>query len=149
MLAAFGSGSENDRLWSSPIHPELIGRDVAEFPVREEAPITMTLRIGGDGPSPEHPNLVPCCYEGRVVNWGGRSAPAAIAVGVNGKIVCTARTSVDTAIRDWWFALAPESAYRPGLNDVQFYVVDSGGDRVALVPCRTVAWHERWVRPSN
>ena len=149
MLAAFGSGSDDDRLWASPIHPELVGRDIAEFQVREESPLTVALRIGGSGVSPEQPDLVPCCYEGRVVNWGGRTGPAVIAVAVNGQIVCTARTSVDDAIRDWWFALAPEAAYRPGENDVRFYAVEFDGDRPVLVPCRTAPWHERWDRPSS
>jgi hypothetical protein len=149
MLAAFGSGTRDDRLWSGSIHPELIGRKVTEFEVRDGQPLTLALRIGGSTVPPQRPQRVPCCYEGRIVDWGGQSPPAAIAVAVDGRIVCTGRTSVDAAIRNWWLAAAPESAYQLGENDVQFFAVVPEGTALVLVPCRTAEWNGDWDEPAN
>lgn len=144
MLAEFGSGSRDDRLWSAQILPELIGRDITEFEVRDDSPMTLSLRIGGAARGMERPDSIPCCFEGRVIEWVGEPRSTDIAVAVNGRIVCTGRTSVDQPIRDWWLALAPESALPPGEHDVQVLMVDSEGAAPALIPCRTTPWSEIW-----
>ncbi len=140
MLAAFGSGSKDDRLWSGTIHPEIVGRDIAEFELLDEQPPTVSLRIGGSTVAPGRPDRVPCCYEGRVTDWAGRPYPVEIAVAVNGRIASIGRTSLDDRIRNWWFAVAPESAYHPDENDIRFFAVVSNGTAPALIPCRTVPW---------
>ena len=138
MLAAFGSGTHNDRLWRWGPHAELIGRQLADVTVHAPSGITLEWRGGERRVSPDRPDLVPCCLEGRVLDFGSRAAPLTIAVAVNGTIAATTRTSLDPTIRDAWSVMAQESLFQTGDNEIQVLAVSMDGGSLVLEPCRLV-----------
>jgi hypothetical protein len=142
MIAAFGSGTGEDRLWRSGPRPELLGRRLDECDIRPAGRTTVELTLGGHSVSPDRPHLVPCCYQGRVLMSEGVDLPLTLAIAVNGTIAGVSRTSVDERLRGEWAALLPETALEPGENDVGIFILRNPDGIPALEPCQVIWPHD-------
>jgi hypothetical protein len=134
-LELFGAGSW-ERLYAQGPHRELLGRPVSALPVAgpsadratidHEATRRLLAAMEADLP------FVPSLLQGHVEGGGARSGRT-LAVAVNGRIAAVA-----TIYRDERFsALAPESAFRLGENDVDFYWVHGAAGAEELTPLRS------------
>ncbi len=143
MVAAFGSGTGEDRLWRFGPRPELLGRRIDECDIRPAGRCTVEVTLGGHTVSPDRPNLVPCCYHGHVLMSEGVDLPLTLAIAVNGTIAGVTRTSVDEQLRQQWAVVLPETAFEPGENDVGVFIVRNSDGPPALEPCQVL-----WLRDS-
>ncbi|MFQ5740704.1 MAG: sulfatase-like hydrolase/transferase [Acidobacteriota bacterium] len=121
---------------SSPVFPQLVGRNLADVVVRNESPVPMELHY----PSLYQevlPNasFVPCLISGNVGgDWEG-AKPLDLAVAVNGIIRATSRTYASWKGRKgWWDALVPENSFTAGQNLVEVFVVRKEADHPVLTP---------------
>jgi hypothetical protein len=135
MLARFGCGGKQDRLFAVGPHPELIGRPVKELSVGA-APGCRGELVDADHFSNVDPagHWLPCYVGGRLVAGADAPGPLDLAIAVNGTIWAVTRTFTVPGLDDVWAAMLPEAALRPGRNQVQAFVVRSSGDRVTLHP---------------
>lgn len=124
----FGSG--RDSLYRIGPNPDLLGKRTDELSVAPAAGLRATIdapaRLGSVDLGS---SLVPSHLTGRIVGRGaGRKREIAIAV--NGRIAAVAETFfVRGRAGENFSALVPESALRPGPNDVEVLAVSSLGAR--------------------
>ena len=124
-LSLFGSGSRAPGLFGLGPNHELVGRDVSELRVADagaeraevdqEGELRAVNLAGG---------YVPARLTGRISGADGE-APRDLAVSLNGRIVAVARSFVFEG-EESVSVLIPESALRPGANDVELYWVTRG-----------------------
>jgi len=127
--AAFGEG--RDSLYRIGRHRWLLGRDVtgvrrgpSAVEVRLDSPASFLDVRPGSG-------FVPARISGRVT--AGQLDPGAeLAIAVNGRVQALTRVLQGRAAGQFR-ALVPESAFRPGANQVDVFVVVGEGKRAALV----------------
>ncbi|MDP1796251.1 MAG: sulfatase-like hydrolase/transferase [Planctomycetaceae bacterium] len=132
----FGSGDDPGALYRIGPVPELIGRNVTDFPQHDVPPLTLDVsRFGDEWPSAPD-IMVPCWFEGRVRNHNPVDEdPVVLAVAVNGVIQAVTRTYRHAAALSQWEALVPESAFHDGRNDVQIYRVTGSNAAWTLSAC--------------
>jgi hypothetical protein len=133
-LELFGSG-EWERLFQAGPHSALLGRPVSGLSVTgssadratitHEATRRLLGRVDADLP------FVPSPLQGDVEGEGARIGRT-LAVAVNGEIAALA-TVYGTSARRRFSALLPESAFREGSNDVDFYWVDGPAGAEELI----------------
>jgi sulfatase-like protein len=127
--AAFGEGA--DSMYRIGTHRWLLGRNVTGV---RDGPSTVEVRLDaaarfldvrpGSG-------FVPARISGRVT--AGRLDPGAeLAIAVNGRVQAVTRTLEGRAAGQFR-ALVPESAFRPGANEVEVFLVSGKAERASLV----------------
>ena len=131
MLAVFGSGSDNDRMWKLDTIPALVGIDLAACDVGVGSRWTCRLIRGGEKMEPTHAAFVPCYFLGRLVG-PKMTQPVEIAIALNGRIECTTRTCLNAATSHEWTALLRDDLFQTGLNKLQFYEVEQTADGFRL-----------------
>lgn len=114
---------------------ELVGRHINSLVHLQDPPIEIELIRYGDVVSDAVDDLLPCFYEGRVRIAPLAGEPTVLAVAINGTIRAVTRTYRLDGFRDRWAALVPESSFRPGKNEVQFFVVTGAGPDWRLTVC--------------
>lgn len=131
MLAVFGSGSKDDRMWKLDTIPELVGIELTASDIESASRWTCRLSRGGEKIDPAHPDFVPCYFFG---NLAGPqiTQPVPIAIALNGRIECTTRTSLDPGTPSEWTALLRDDLFRTDGNKVQFYEVEQTTDGFVL-----------------
>ncbi len=125
--ALVGSGSWSELYRAGP-NAGLLGRAPGELVVRDREGTSATLVRPDllqaydprDGRSPSH-------VSGRLDGEGLESGLLPLAVSVNGRIAAVTRTYRDEDDVVRFSALVPESAFRPGANPVQVFVVSEDG----------------------
>jgi hypothetical protein len=131
----FGEGTW-EHLYTQGPHGKLLGRPVSELSVATPSADMATIDHEATrrllaAMDPDLP-FVPSLLQGYVEGDGARTGRT-LAVAVNGRIAAVA-----TIYRDERFsALAPESAFRAGENDVEFYWVDGAAGAERLTPLRS------------
>src|SRR5262249_43999849 len=142
----FGNAADPEALFRIGPHPELLGRAVASLPHTDESPVAVELLRYGTEYSADRDAIVPCYVEGRVVALDGSTmdGPLRIAVGVNGTLRAITRTYLVEGWREKWAAMIPESAFRNGDNEVEFYIVEDFSSTTRLARCRRLTY-----RPSG
>ena len=131
MLAVFGSGSTDDRMWKLNTVPELVGIELAALDIGRASPWTCSLSRGGEKIDPAHPDFVPCYFFGNL-DGPQITQPVQIAIALNGRIECTTRTSIDAATSHEWTALLRDELFRTDGNRVQFFEVVETADSFVL-----------------
>jgi hypothetical protein len=131
----FGSADEPDAFFRIGPHPGLVGRAVADLPTAAASPAEIVLKRGGSVYLEDPSALVPCYIEGRVSAPAVSNEPVALAVAVNGVIRATTRTYRSDRFRDLFAVMVPESAFRNGVNDLQYYVVTGIAPELRLTRC--------------
>ena len=131
MLAVFGSGSSDDRLWKLDTIPELVGIELAASDIGSVSRWKCGLMRGGDKIDPAHPDFVPCYFYGNL-NGPEIMEPVQIAISLNGRIECTTRTSIDPEMPREWTALLRDDLFRTDVNEVQLYEVEQTADGFVL-----------------
>lgn len=119
-------------------HPELIGQTVAGLQVSPHGSRGV-LELHRNSPEPfvlpDGP--FPCYFEG-TFRPDQPSAPLpVIAIAVNGVIEAVSQASPEPSARGRWESLVPRRCLRNGPNEARFYVVESSGTNVVLLPCST------------
>ena len=131
MLAAFGSGSQDDRLWSLDTIPELLGQKLTEFKIGDASLWSCQLKHGGGDLDPDWPDFVPCYFDGSL-SGPTISQPIQIAIAVNGQIEGTTRSSTDPVMSNHMSALLHEEAFARDTNPVQLFEVERFGSTFVL-----------------
>lgn len=132
-LELFGTGPV-DRIFAVDPHPELLGLAPSTLRlagasgdsarIDDEATRRLLENLSADRP------FVPSPLSGHVEGPGAR-AGRPLAIAVNGSIAAVARTYDDFGVTRF-SALAPESAFAPGRNQVEFFWIDGGVGNVRL-----------------
>jgi hypothetical protein len=128
MLELFGTGRKGD-LYAIGPHPELIGRSTTDL-----APAESDRKVDLDGEDRLRSIDRDAAYlPAEMTGWidGDDSRNLDIAVAVNGRIAAVTRTFPNSG-RLRFAALAPETAFRNGANQVEVLVVSSMGGRLRL-----------------
>jgi hypothetical protein len=131
----FGPATDPEALFRIGPHPELIGRACADVPRGEAPPTVLALRNTNSDYSTDPSAIVPCYVEGRVVSPNLGAEPVNLAIAVNGIVRATTRTYLADRFRDRFAAMLPESAFREGPNDVEYFVLTGSGDSIRRSPC--------------
>jgi len=127
----FGAADDPAALFRIGPILELIDRPTDSLVQSGEPPVEIELIRYGDVASDDVDDVLPCFFEGRIrtpaqvdaLVDAGADRPTVLAVSINGTIRAVTRTYQLDGFRDRWAALVPESSFRPGKNDVQFFVV--------------------------
>ncbi len=133
MLATFGAGTGDDRLFQIGPHRELIGRSAQDLVASD--PSALGVEISTPREFSDASGIMPCLLEGRV-RPDPASAPIELAIAVNGTVQAVTRTYTGKDIKNIWGAMLPESAFRPGENELAIFVVTSIGGELRLAPTR-------------
>ncbi|MEZ6067562.1 MAG: sulfatase-like hydrolase/transferase [Planctomycetaceae bacterium] len=129
MIRQFGTGAQSDRLLESPLHPEWVGKPITDFATDATGRLQIELSFGGSEASTGETAVIPCYFQGRVLNPDRIKLPVTLAVCVNGVVAGVTRTLNDDLFLADWCVLTDESLFHLGTNDVQvFEVIESGQD---------------------
>jgi hypothetical protein len=126
-IQLFGEGDEPPGFFRIGPHPELLGREVDGLAAARAGGSHVRL-LGGTSYDPDAP-VVPVHVAGILLGAGGGED---LAVAVGGRIRALTR-SYDYGGKTWFSAVLPESAFRPGPNDVRVFIVESDGGARRLV----------------
>jgi hypothetical protein len=111
---------------------ELIGQEVARLPVRRNAGLTARIDHAAffDKVNPAS-GFLPAHISGSI-QWPDHGG-AELAIALNGRLAVFTSTYTDGS--SWRFsAMLPESAFRPGENDIQVFAIEAGdSDQLVLV----------------
>ncbi|HEY2252411.1 MAG TPA: sulfatase-like hydrolase/transferase [Planctomycetaceae bacterium] len=138
----FGNGDDPAAMFRIGPIPELVGRRVDSLSQSDQPPVEIKLIRFGDTVRDETAEISPCFFEGRILRVpadGRGDQPQVLAVAINGTIQAVTRTYLLDGFRDRWAALAPESSFHSGQNDVRFYSVTGTAPVWKLIPCVTKA----------
>jgi hypothetical protein len=138
LIAAFGTGTRDDRFWSCGLSPDLIGRHIDTLPVRPDADTQIELIPVGEDSSGDDSDIIPCRVQGRVVHSGHDVRPLTLAVTVNGVIAGITRTSIDPRISNQFAVMLPEDAFSTASDELRLFAVLPGDGAPMLTPCRVV-----------
>jgi hypothetical protein len=131
--ALFGSDETIDGLFKVGRSRFLVGRGLGELAVAADG----RLRVELDGPErwdavdPES-GFVPALVTGRLFAEEAVEADLELAVAVNGIVRAVTKAFRDAGDRPVFAAMVPETAFRPGRNDVEVLRISGVGDGVRL-----------------
>ncbi len=131
--ARFGAGAARE-LFRIGRHRVLIGERVDALPVSNSAPLAVEMELplnafelGADSP------YVPAHISGQLIAAGAtQQTPTDLAVAVDGRIVGVTRTWSFAPSR--WSAVVDPRSFRPGVNEVTVFTIETAADVVHLRP---------------
>lgn len=139
----FGDSSDPEAMYRLGPVPELIGVQPGTLKQSAAGPLELDLFRYSDEVNENALIQVPCLYEGTIQsNIALADSPVILAVAVNGTIRATTRTYQQAGYLSQWAVMVPESAYRDGKNDVQFFRVTGNAPDWELTRC-TVHYRPR------
>jgi hypothetical protein len=126
----FGADTPAAALLARGPFPELIGRAAGGGAA---APFSVALTDAQlyDAVDPAS-GLVPSFVRGRLTPLAGAAGPPAVAVAVNGVIAATTQAFVADDRTLTFGVLLPDSAFRPGANDVEVFAVSRSGGQLEM-----------------
>ena len=123
MIAVFGTGGQNDRLWNLNTIPELVGKDIANCEVRPASTWKYLLLRGGQKYDTAKPDFVPSYFLGSV-EGPKIDSPIHLAIAVNGRIAATTRTSTNPKTPRRWTTLLREELFNAATDTVTLYEIE-------------------------
>ncbi len=123
MVAVFGTGGQDDRLWNLNTIPELVGKDIASCEVRTPSTWKCILWRGGEQYDPAQPGFVPSYFKG-MIQGPEIDSPLHLAVAVNGRIAATTRTSTNPKTPRQWTVLLREELFNAATDNVKLYEIE-------------------------
>lgn len=136
-LNAFGKGGEFAEIFKIGPHKKLIGKNVHYIPDVLEG--NVRFEIDQDffyaDVNPES-SFMPSHIGGRVVSEGNTGDEVDMAISVNGVIQAVTRSLPLTKGEADWSVMVPETAFAPGKNDIEAFIVAEAGDRLSLERAR-------------
>jgi hypothetical protein len=123
MVAVFGTGGRDDRLWNLNLIPELVGKDIERCEVEPNSTWKYKLQRGGEKYDPAEPDYVPSYFRGSLEGPKIES-PVQIAVAVNGRIAATTRTSTNPTTPSQWSTLVSEEFFTSANCKVQLFEIE-------------------------
>lgn len=131
----FGDSPETAHLFRIGPMPELVGRKAEDLPKSSVRAFDIEPTRYGDVYEESPDAIVPCFFEGRIHSPHPEHSRQALAIAVNGTIRAVTRPYRLKGLQNRWAALVPESSFRPGKNDIQFFAVTGSGPDWRLAPC--------------
>ena len=131
MVAVFGTGGQDDRLWNLHTIPELVGKAIASCEVRQASTWKCELQRGGEKYDPAQPDFVPLYFRG-LIEGPQIDSPVHIAVAVNGRIAATTRTSTNPETPRQWTVLLREELFNAAAGNVKLYEIERLNGSFAL-----------------
>lgn len=132
----FGDSSDPEAIFRVGPIPELMGVRVGSLKQSASEPLELDLIRFSDEVNEKAPIQVPCLYEGAIrSNIALADSPVILAVAVNGTIRAVTRTYQQAGYLSQWAVMVPESAFREGKNDVQFFRVTGSSPDWELTRC--------------
>ncbi len=132
----FGAGDDPAAIYRIGPVPELVGRNVAEFPLGKGPKLRLNVSRYGDVWPSDSAATVPCFFEGAVHRHNPVDEdPVVLAIAINGVIQAVTRTYLHAGGLSEWEAMVPKSAFHAGQNDVQIYQVTGTSPNWTLTPC--------------
>ena len=138
-LRTFGDGSDPRSLFAVGTHADLHGRSEVELRIKPDSrsPVValvddLALLKSLDPTS----SLSLSRIGGRLQRTDRAAECRDLAIAVNGRIEATTRTVARGNDCEWFSAMVPESALRPGANRVAIYLIDGSGEDRLLRPTR-------------
>jgi hypothetical protein len=133
-VETFGSRTPLDRIAIADPHSHLLGKSIAELPIRESA---SPLRIESDQLSlfdnvKLHEGAVPSLMTGRVKAPGPVTGMVRLAIALNGIVQVTTHTTEWEGSPLYFTAMLPEPAFRDGRNSVEFFAIEEQNGHVVL-----------------
>ena len=140
MVAVFGTGGPDDRLWNLNTIPELVGKTIAASNIGPASPWIVNLERGGEKYDAARPDFVPSYFygslEGPKIN-----SPVQIAISINGRIAATTRTSTNPKAPRQWTALLREEFITSEAYTARLFEIEQSNG--------TVTFHELSIRDSR
>jgi hypothetical protein len=135
-LNTFGSRTSLDRIAIADPYSQLIGKSIAELPIRESA---SPLRIESDQLSlfenvRLHAGEVPSLMTGFIKAPEPVQGMVRLAITLNGIVEVTTHTTAWEGSPLYFTAMLPEPAFRDGHNSVEFFTIQEQNGRVVLEP---------------
>jgi hypothetical protein len=135
MVRAFGSGTGEDRLWEADIHPEWLGRPVADFNIGPRSSTELQLECGLTFLDPDPHAPAPGFFQGIATGVEAEKGTTIIVVAVNGVVAGVTRTLADPDYPGGWNVLIPYERFQPGSNAVKLFEATPSGDIWELREC--------------
>lgn len=123
MVAVFGTGGPDDRLWDLNTIPELIGQEISALSVGPTSQWKVQLVRGGEKYNAARPDFVPSYFSGNL-KGPKVTSPVQIAIAVNGRIAGTTRTSTNPSARQQWTILLREEFFTAATDKVQLFEIE-------------------------
>ena len=123
MVAVFGTGGQDDRLWNLNTIPELAGKEIAASNIGPVSQWTVNLERGGEKYDAARPDFIPSYYLGSLEGPKIKS-PVQIAIAINGRIAATTRTSTNPATPSEWTVLLREEFFTSEAYTTQLFEID-------------------------
>lgn len=123
MIAVFGTGGQDDRLWNLNTIPELVGKEISALNAGSASQWEVKLDRGGEEYDAARPDFVPSYYKGSL-KGPKLDSPVQIAVSLNGQIVGTTRTSKNPATPRQWTILLREELFTPAAYKSQLFEIE-------------------------
>ncbi len=139
MLELFGPGSDPSGIYRIGPHGDLVGRSLAELEIAGKAKAEVRLQAPELFQDIDPARLFPARILGEILSPDLASGPLQLAVAINGTVQAATRT-VKTeagAGRAPFTAMVAETAFSPGDNQVEVFVVTGSIRKPRLVPTRS------------
>ncbi len=140
MVAIFGTGGQDDRLWNLNTIPELVGKEIAASNIGPASQWTINLERGGEKYDATKPDFVPSYYLGSL-EGPEIGSPVQIAIAINGRIAATTRTSTNPAAPREWTVLLREEFFTSEAYTAQLFEIEQRNGSFAV--------HELFIRDSR
>ncbi len=131
-LSLFGDGTIPDGLFKIGPHNELVGRNVSEIGVTGQADVYIQFDRPFLFDNVDLSAFIPAQITGRVLQNMGTSEPLALAVAVNGVISAVSQPYLNKKKEMEFSAIASESAFRSGKNEVEVFLVSKNNNRLVI-----------------
>jgi hypothetical protein len=135
MVALFGTGGQDDRLWDLNTIPELVGKDISAFSVGSASQWEAELERGGEMYDAAKPNFVPSYFIGSLK---GPKVTSPVQIAVNGRIAGTTRTSTNPSTPRQWTILLREEFFNAATDKARLFEIEQLNGSYAL--------HELFIR---
>ncbi len=132
-LRLFSSGEGLEKLFRIGPHADLVGRNTDEIGFAADSEVRVEIadehRFAAVDPDAA---LVPAMISGRVESASGAADTLDVAVALDGTVQALAKVIARGAGSGEFSVMVPETAFRPGRNVVEGFVVDGGGGQIRL-----------------
>jgi len=139
MVAVFGTGGQDDRLWNMNTIPELVGKEITASNIGSASHWTVNLERGGEKYDAAKPDFVPSYYLGSL-EGPKISSPVQIAIAINGRIAATTRTSTNSTTSREWTVLLREEFFTAATDKTRLFEIEQSNGPFIL--------HELFMRDS-
>lgn len=142
MLSRFGAETGWEPVFRKGVHPELLGKKLSDMQLGPACKVNLQVSLQNSHLPEGAAGQVPGFFAGKATPENPQDYPVTLALVVNGTIEAVTRTYDFRATpeedrdgsRNWWEALVPETVFRTGDNDIEYFVVTGSPGQLLLRP---------------